>query len=191
MKSPKNFPKFCLLFALIFGYLLSPASATAAEKVVLKYSIFRIPISISELETFVETGEMSLKMKAILGKAGENPESVRRTLTKPIKVSPTFLDRSLNSLPGDFVLDRVGRIIHTPSGEENRNALRSALVLSAENDNRVTLLEVMQNYPTEEIHVEGERLVEAYSKIAGLVETVDGLRERLETAIDGIKLPRL
>jgi hypothetical protein len=90
MKSPKNFPKFCLLFALIFGYLLSPASATAAEKVVLKYSIFRIPISVSELETFVETGEMSLKMKAILGKAGENPESVRQTLTKPIKVSPTF-----------------------------------------------------------------------------------------------------
>jgi len=191
MKFPKKFPKYCLLFTLTFGYLFYPASATAAEKVVLKYSIFRIPITVSELETFVETGEMSLKMKAILGKAGENPESVRQTLTKPIKVSPTFLDRNLNSLPGDFVLDRVGTIIHTPSGEENREALRSALVLSAENDNRVTLLEVMQNYPTEEIHVEGERLVEAYGKIAGLVETANGLRERLETVINGIKLPRL
>lgn len=183
--------KSCLLLALTSGYLFFTYPAVAAEKVVLKYSIFRIKIPVSELETFVETGEMSLKMKAILGKAGENPESFRQTLTKPIKVSPTFLDRNLNSLPGDFVLDKVGKIIHTPSGEENREALRSALVLSAQNDNRVTLLEVMQNYPTEEIHVEGERLVEAYGKIAGLVETVNGLREKLETAIDGIKLPRL
>lgn len=191
MNSKFSLRRYGLLLALTLVCLFSTSPAVAAEKVVLKYSIFRINIPISELETFVETGEMSSKMKAILGKAGENPESVRQTLTKPIKVSPTFLERNLNSLPGDFVLDRVGKIIHTPSGEANREALRSALVLSAREDNRVTLLEVMQNYPTEEIHVEGERLVEAYGKIAGLVETVDSLRDRLEKVINGIKLPQL
>ena len=188
----KNLARKCgFLLALAAFYFFWASPAVAAEKIVLKYSIFKIKIPVSELETFVETGEMSLKMKAILGQAGENPETVRQTLSKPIKVNPTFLDRNLNSLPGDFVLDRVGKIIHTPSGEENREALRSALVLSAEEDNRVTLLEVIQNYPTEEIHVEGESLVEAYSKIAGLVETVDGLRERIESLINDIKLPPL
>lgn len=182
--------RYCLLLASISICLFSTFPAFAAEKVILKYSIFKINIPISELETFVETGEMPSQMKVLLGKAGENPESVRQTLTKPIKVSPTFLERNLNSLPGDFVLDRVGKIIHTPSGEANREALRSALVLSARDDNRVTLLEVMQNYPTEEIHIEGERLVEAYGKIAGLVETVDGLRDRLEKVINGIELPQ-
>ena len=191
MISEKWARKCCFLLALAAFYFFSASPAVAAEKVVLKYSIFRIKIPVNELETFVETGEMSFKMKAILGKAGENPETVRQTLTKAIKVSPTFLDRNLNSVPGDFVLERVGKIIHTPSGEENREALRSALVLSAEGDNRVTLLEVIQNYPTEEIHVEGENLVEAYSKIAGLVETVEGLRERVENLINDIKLPRL
>ena len=183
--------RYRLLLPFTLVCLFSTSPAFGAEKVVLKYSIFRINIPISELETFVETGEMSSNMKIILGKAGENPESVRQTLTKPIKVSLTFLERNLNSLPGDFVLDRVGKIIHTPSGDANREALRSALVLSAREDNQVTLLEVMQNYPTEEIHVEGERLVEAYGKIAGLVETVDGLRDRVEKVINGIKLPQL
>jgi hypothetical protein len=190
MKNKITASKYCLLLALALGSFFFTSPALAAEKVVLKYSIFRIPISVSELETFVATGEMSLKMKVLLGKARENPESLRQTLSKPIKVSPNFLDRNLNSLPGEFVLDKVGKIIHTPSGEANREALTSALILSAEEDNRVTLLEVMQNYPTEEIHVEGEKLIEAYSKIAGLVETVDGLRDRLENVINGIKLPR-
>lgn len=181
----------CGLFVSVaMAYLFSTTSAFAAEKVVLKYDIFRANIAIDELETFVETGEMSSGMKQILGKAEENPEVVRRTLTKPVNVSPTFLDNNLNSLPGEFVLDRVGEIIHTPSGEANRQALRSALVLSAKDDNRITLLEVMQNYPTEEIHVEGKRLVKAYEQIAGLVETVNDLRDGLQDAINGIKLPR-
>lgn len=183
--------RYRLLLPLTLVCLFSTSPAFGAEKVVLKYSIFKINIPISELETFVETGEMSSNLKTLLGKAVENPESVRQTLTQPIKVSPRFLERNLNSLPGDFVLDKVGNIIHTPSGDANREALRSALILSAREDNQVTLLEVMQNYPTEEIHVEGERLVEAYGKIAGLVETVDGLRERLEKVIDDIKLPQL
>jgi len=65
------------------------------------------------------------------------------------------------------------------------------LVLSASSDNEITLLETIKNYPTTEVDVEGDRLVEAYGKLVALSEQLGGVSERLQDLLNKIRLPRL
>ncbi|MEG4035016.1 alpha/beta hydrolase [Microcoleus sp. w1-18aA5] len=183
--------RWTLFLAAGAGIVFYSNAAAAAEKVVLKYSAIRMTLPVSELEFFAETGQMSPALEMLLGKAKKDPEAVRNSLTRPVKVSQSFLGRTLNSKVGEIILDEVGQVIRTPSGNANREALRSALVLSATNDNEITLLEAMKNYPTPEVYVEGDRLVEAYGKLVALSEQLGGVSERLQDILNKIRLPRL
>ena len=183
--------RWTLFLAAGAGILFYSNAATAAQKVVLKYSAIRMTLPISELEIFAETGKMSPALEMLLGKANKNPETVRRSLIRPVKVNQSFLDRALNSQVGEVILDEVSQVIRTPSGNTNREALRSALLLSASHDNEMTLLETMKNYPNPEVHVEGDRLVEVYGKLVVLSEELGGVSERLQDILHKIRLPRL
>jgi len=157
-----------LVLMAIASIFLSSTSAVAAEQVVLKYRIFRQSISVKELTTFAETGELSSSLRLKLALAGQDPKAFRQYLTESVSVNPVFLDRVLNSRIGNFLLDEVSQAVHTPSGKADRQALRSALVLSASGDSKITLLETIQKYPTQEVQVEGDRLESAYLQLRRL-----------------------
>ncbi|OCR01776.1 hypothetical protein BCD67_14255 [Oscillatoriales cyanobacterium USR001] len=173
------------------GVIFYSNAAVAAESIVLKYTIIQMTVPVIELETFAQTGQLSPGLELLLGTAKQNPERFRQAMIKPVKVNQKFLDRALNSQPGEMILDQIGQVIHTPSGGKDREALRSALVLSASQDNEITLLEMIRNYPTAEIHVEGDRLVEAYGKIASLAGQLNGVSEKLQDVLNKIRLPKL
>ncbi len=158
-----------LLWLPLIWLGLNLGQAHAAEEIVLKYKILQASISVSELATFAETGELSPALQKYLNLAGRDPQELRSALTKKVDVSPLLLDRVFNSFPGEILLDQVGQVIHTPSGQADRQALRAAIVLSATSDSSLTLLEIMQNYPTSEIQVDGERLVQVYSQVGTLI----------------------
>lgn len=91
------------LLGAIISVLLYSTSATifsaaiAAEKIALKYGVFRGPVSVSELTTFTETGKVSPSLRFYLSAARRNPQEVRQVLTQEVKVNPLLLDRGLNS----------------------------------------------------------------------------------------------
>lgn len=93
--------------ATFSGVVFSTTSAIAAEQVVLKYRIFRESISVEELTTFAETGELSKSLRINFALARQDPRVVRLYLTEPAKVDPVFLDRVLNSRIGNVVLDEI------------------------------------------------------------------------------------
>ena len=148
--------------------LLFNTSAIAADQVVLKYRIFRESISVEELSTFAETGELSKSLRINLALARQDPIAVRRYLTEPVKVNVVLLDRLLNSPVGNLILNEVTEVVHTPSGKADRQALRSALVISASRDSNISLIEIIQNYPTQVVQVEGDRLESAYRQLRRL-----------------------
>ena len=152
----------------ISGLLFEPLAVSAAEQVVLKYRIFRKSISVKELSTFAETGELSRSLQTNLASARQDPKAVRQYLAQPVMVKVVFLDRVLNSPVGNVILDQIGQVIHTPSRQANRQALRAALVLSASRDGQVSLIEAIQNYPSSEVEVEGDRLESAYRQLSRL-----------------------
>ncbi|NJL66397.1 MAG: alpha/beta hydrolase [Microcoleus sp. SM1_3_4] len=183
--------RWMLLLAASATAVFYSSAAVAAQKVVLKYSAIRMTLPVTELKIFAETGKMSPALEMLLGSAKKDPETVRRSLNKPLKVSKSFLEQALNSQIGETILDEVSQVIRTPSGNEHRQALASALLLSAKDDDRITLLEAIENYPAEEVSVEGDKLVEAYGKLVALSEQFSGVSERLQEILNKIRLPRL
>jgi hypothetical protein len=158
------------------GVFYGSPRADAADSVVLKYRFLRETVSVPELTTFAETGELSSSLRAYLRMASREPEELRRTLTQEVQVDPILLYRVLNSAPGELLLDRVSQVIHTPTNRANRQSLRAALVSSALPDGNITLIETLQNYPTPEVHVEGERLVEVVRNINRVLGRLPDIR---------------
>lgn len=154
----------------------------AAEQVVLKYRIFREAISVKELSTFAETGELSTSLRINLALARQDPKAIRQYLTQPVRVKVVFLDRVLNSPVGNVILDQISQVIHTPSRQADRQALRSALILSASRDGQISLIETIQNYPTQQVEVEGDRLESAYRQLRRLEDRLEDLLDNLPKA---------
>lgn len=152
------------------GVFFCAARSRAADHVVLRYSIFQESIAVADLAELAETGEASSSLKAYLKMANKEPEELRRALTQEVAVDGVVLYRVLNSLPGEFLLDRIGEIIQAPSTRASRQALRAAIVSSALPDGKVTLLEAIQNYPTSTVNINGDRIAE----IAGKIDRVLG-----------------
>ena len=166
------------------GASLIAPDAIAAEQVVIHYQIFERSISVEELTTFAETGELSRELERYVEQTEKEPETLQMALTRTVPMRVTFLDRTLNTFLGERLLDEVGQLIRTPSGTANREALRSALVLSAADDDEISVLELVQNYPTNEVHLEGDRLVDTYyavslwsDRVQELVEVFEALSE--------------
>lgn len=156
---------FASSLAISLGIFCPAIEAIAAEKVVLKYGIVRASVSVDDLTELAETGEASRSLKFYLRLANKDPKELQRVLNQDVQIDGPFLSRLLNSFPGELLLDQIGEIIHTPSGRANRQAMRSAIVGSALPDNQITLLEILQNYPTSELHIEGKRIAEIVEKI--------------------------
>jgi Alpha/beta hydrolase of unknown function (DUF1400) len=173
--------KIGLLSAITTAIALSlphPA-ALAAEQVVLRYGIFERSVSVADLTTFAETGKRSRDLKAYIRASKQDPAKIRQTLTDKVEVNVTTVDRVLNSPVGDVALNQLSQYIYTSSRTADKEALRAALVLSASEDDNISILEVVQNYPTPEMYLDGERLSETYAQIAVLRGGLDNLIERI------------
>jgi hypothetical protein len=162
------------LFVLIFS-LSFPTQIYAAETIVFKYSFLRQSVSVKELSTFVETGEMSSSLRNFFESAKQDPETIRQVLGEKITVDAIILSKFLNTFVGEILLNIVSGYIQTPSGRASTESLRGALVISALPDNNISLMEILENYPTSEIHVEGDRLVELYQRLKDLIDQIPTL----------------
>lgn len=160
------------IIAIITLFLTLVSPAKGAESVVLKYGWLQDSLSVSELSTFSETGEKSSKLDSYLKLAKQNPKTVRQVLSQKIPVDGVMLSKMLNNPVGDFLLDSVSEVITTPSEKASRQSLRGALVTSALENNDLSLMEVIENYPTEEVHVKGDRLLEIYQQMEGIFSKI-------------------
>lgn len=168
-----------VIAASIIGSTLgSVPSAQAAEKVVFTYGQFGQSLTLDELKTFAETGQPSRKLRFFINASKQDPAKVQSFLKKDIKIGFRTLDQVLNFLPAEYVLYEVGQIIHTPARKANIQALRSAIVLSATDDSKLSVLEFIERYPTRELYIDGLQLTKTNRRIQGLIRnaktTLDG-----------------
>jgi hypothetical protein len=145
--------------------ILSSTRSHAAETLFLQYGGFRGGVSIPELATFAETGELSSSLRRYLDLADQEPSSLRQALNRKIEIDPILLYRGLRTEPGKALLDEASEVIHTPSRKADRQALRGAVVSSALLDGEISGIELLQKYPTDEVYLEVDRLLETYQKV--------------------------
>ncbi len=177
MRSLLFFLRPALFLGTTAAVWLHSMGAIAADRIVLKYGFLQNSISVSELSTLAETGKVSDSLETSLNRLQQNPQDIRRTLTQPVNVNPMLLDRVLNSPAGDLILDQIGQVVSPSSNRANRQALRSALVLSATRDGQISLIEVIKNYPSPEVQVDAKGLADAYLQLQRLRDTVQALQD--------------
>ncbi len=149
--------------------LVGLSAAEAAEQVLLRYRGFSRTVAVEDLAILAESGEAPEELASLLDAAGQQPAELRSLLVDELTASPVLLDKALNSRPGEWMLDGLGDAVHPPSGEASRQALRAAIVLSAADDNTITLLEILENYPTREVVLEVEQIQSAYNRLSALL----------------------
>lgn len=176
-----KFQNLCLLFLPSFFIALGGAGVPvhAAEKVVLKAGIHQATIPLQDLQKFAETGEISPAVRDVLRASKSDSEQTRQALTKEVPIDLLLADKALNHPLGEILLDQLSLVIHPPTTTANRPALRSAIILSASKDNQVSLLEIIENYPSSELHIEADRLVEASEKLTRLNEILNQTLRKL------------
>lgn len=187
---PLGVAALCGGLTIIGGLVFDAPSATAAETIVMKYGPIRRSLPVQDLRQLSDTGKPSRKLRSYLKLAKQSPESLRTRLTQPLNISVVTLDSRLNSVAGGLLLDEAGRYIHPPGERGSRQALRSALVLSASGDNQITLLESLEYYPTPVVEVEVDKSVALYRRIDGVVNNqpaasplIDFLNRRIRSLI--------
>lgn len=168
------------LWSAVACFTMPGQLAQAAERVVLRYGPLQRSLTVQELSEFARTGEVSPSLQSYLNRTQSNPEDLRRLLNRQAEVHGAMLDRLLRTPLGDLALDRVSRGIHTRSRRADRQAMRSALTLSATDDNRISLIEVLENYPTREVYLDGEEISNTVQEISKLQQQIRRIGDLLE-----------
>ena len=157
-----------MLFASSALLFLVP-KAIASEKVIFKYSGATQSVSLEELQTFANTGEISPSLEFLLNFGKQNPFMVRWILTQQFPANTKLIYDLLNTAPGEFALSQTGQVVSAKSERANVKALRGALIASASDDNLISLIELLEKYPTEEVYVDGKVLSQVQRDLAGFI----------------------
>ncbi|MGK7891452.1 MAG: alpha/beta hydrolase [Leptolyngbyaceae cyanobacterium] len=155
---------------LMVGVALFAPKVSAAERVVLTYGPFNRSLSVAELREFADTREASDTLQFFADAANQDLDVIHEVFTQEVRLNLRFLDRVLNSLPGEYILFQTGQVLRTPSDRANIQALRSAFILSASDDNYVSMVELLENYPVSDLVVDGRRLARDVREVRGFVE---------------------
>lgn len=146
--------------------------AHAARRVVLIFDQTQVRVPISVLEIYARTGVATDQLSEFLGVSPEVQTQARRALTHEVEVSDRLFRQALRGRTGEFVLSRLEQILRT-DGRSRRSSsqpLRDALIASYQDDNRISLLEVLKRYPEDELQVDVRGLQQTYNEVASLVE---------------------
>lgn len=173
----------CALGTLL-GSLSAVATALpalAAERVILSYGSLEISVSINSLEAFAREGQVNDDLDAYLQSTSvEEREELQEILLAPVAVSPVLLSRFLYSSSGEVLLHYLGNLVQTDSRLNGFYALRSAVVLAAADTEGLTLLNVLLQFPSPTVRVDGLQTLRVAGAAAQLVEQTEQVMALIE-----------
>ncbi|WP_413200284.1 alpha/beta hydrolase [Nostoc piscinale] len=152
--------------------LLFSASANAAEQVILKYGSFQGPVSVAELNEFVQTGKTTPTISNYLQAAKQDPDVARKALVAGIKAEPAYLNSLLSGWTGPILLAQVGDVVHPPGEDLDAQALETSLNKSIQEDGEISLLGAIRHYPDHTVEIEGDRLIPVYERLSSLAKVL-------------------
>lgn len=142
----------------------------AAEKVIFTYESATQAVSISELQSFAATGEISPSLKFLLNVGKQSPWMMRWILNQNFPADTEIVSDLFNTAPGEYVLSQTSTVVSSKSERANVKALRGALIASASDDRQISLIELLENYPTKQVFVNGKLLAKMRPNFVQFVE---------------------
>ena len=160
-----------LLTLGIGAYLVSLQSpATAIEDVVLTYGSDRVDVTISDMEQFAKTGELSASLQTFFATTEKVPTQWSSILTDTVQI-PSFIESFLHSSNGRYILHQLDSVIDD-SGSQTLVNLDKAIAQAME-DGSISMIEIIQDYPEDEVTIDLEEVESVYTEVKGIIQEVD------------------
>ena len=164
-----------IILGALAGVMISHQRAIATSKIVIDIvGPIQASIKVQDLRLFAETGKTTKTISQALGISKVNPNQVRGFMTLEIEADVVNYGSFLYSNIGLNIIKGVAEVIQTRHNYESDKALRSALILAAADDNRISVLEILEKYPTEEMHIDVSKINQIVGKVQ---ETIGNLGE--------------
>lgn len=164
-----------LCVGITLGGLLGATPARSAENWTFIVGPITRTVTLTELRELAETGKPTGELKLILKLAGQSPEEVARILNDEVDFDLVTAYRIMSSRPGMAILEQLGEIIAPRNANTaGAQALSGALLLSLSGDNKFTLLELLDKYPTD-ARINVGALLEASEQFGDVGNLLEGL----------------
>ncbi|MEL6813405.1 MAG: alpha/beta hydrolase [Cyanobacteria bacterium J06598_3] len=148
--------------------------APAAERISLTYGFAEISTSVEALRAYAESGEVNEELAPYFDFLNDAQQAqFRDALQARQDVSPVEISQFLHSAIGQNILRSLGSIIQTQSRRDGAKGLRGALVLAAAEPEGLSLLGILDNFPTNHVRVDSQRAFQALNSLTGLIEDTD------------------
>ncbi|MGD1897485.1 MAG: alpha/beta hydrolase [Phormidesmis sp.] len=119
------------------------------------YGPFEPTIYIEDLEYFAETGESPQRLSILTRRLSEAQlDSLQSLLTARIGLSAVTISQFTYGPVGEPLLDRMGQVVQTDSFLSGARGIRAALILAADSENGLSLLNVMRYFPSRTIQLD-------------------------------------
>ena len=141
------------LLPTVLGAIASVLLATplhAAERLFFFLGPLQLSVYMDSLEQFAEDGTIEKDLALYLNRVDEDTrEEFRKALLQPVEVNALQLSRVLNTPIGEMVLEQLGNVVTLPSGGNGQYALRAAITEASFDDEGLTVLNLLQAFPTD------------------------------------------
>ena len=172
--------KSLLLTFLSISFSSITLPLKAAEKINFVYTPLKFSLSVESLEIFAETGEITGNLKDYQAFIDEKTfEQIRNFLTKSYDLEQVNLYKiSRTSLAKDLI-KQLGKVVSTHSQRNGFYAIRGSVLTAAGKNDSWTIIDVLKEFPTSEIYISLEALLQLQNEIL----FYENYKEALEKAI--------
>ncbi|KAB8334405.1 alpha/beta hydrolase [Scytonema tolypothrichoides VB-61278] len=154
------------LFCVAITYFLSTnTSAKAAQTVVLRYGPLEESISVAELQSIAETGEVPDKYKIYIDRLPpEKRQEFLEVLRKKIPVNFVTLSRLLYTPVGSTILQDFSKLT-LRKDNAGMQALRAGLVSGSKTSKGLSIISFIEAYPSERIQIDVQQAFNVFNKL--------------------------
>lgn len=160
-------------------------SAKATDTVILRFEGSQVTVPITNIRTFVATGEAQTpEFQGFAQKHPKAREILQKTLNKEITFSGKLKERLSKSSVGEFLLTQVDQLM--TSGGTGVQSLRVAFQESLKDNNQVSILELLENYPGSQVTLDVAALERGYDRVQAFIERVEPALEALQATLQDL-----
>jgi hypothetical protein len=158
--------------AIAIGYFFAnPAPLNSAEQIRFWYAPFgEFTIYVSDLEKFAKEGKLTKRLEFYLERLSPQQQTqLREALTTRYSLSHTTAAQFSYSPIGEILVRRLGRILQMTPELNGFSALRASLILSAQSEEGLSILNLLRRYPVPVIYLDLHHGLQAYAEVSQLL----------------------
>lgn len=146
----------------------------AAERIFISFKFLERSIPVKDLEIYAKEGRASRELAPYLGYFGTDQQSqVRASLQERLDLNAVAVSQFLYTPVGEALLGRLQQVVRTKSRQGSLFALRSALILAANDPEGLTALSVLRHFPSSGIQVDLTAALAILNQIQTSVKTTN------------------